>query len=967
MRNGRILLLLLLGTAAAQDAPPNGPRRVDPAWHALVGATVHVAPGNALANANVVLRDGSIVSVSQDAPPKGARTWDLTGKHLYAGLIDAYVEVDPPAHKGRHWNPKVTPRRLAREASNATAKELRELGFTAAAVTPKSGILRGQASIVALTPHDDDKSVARPRVYREALYQALAFERNRRGADGFPTAQMGAIALIRQSIIDGLVDGQPLWFDVDDELEALRADRIAREFEKPAVIVGSGLEFRRLAAIVAAERPLIVPLRFPRAPDVSSVGAENETDLRTMMTWEQAPTNPRRLADAGLTVALTTSKLKRKRFWRHVAKAIRHGLDEEQALAMLTTHPAKILGVSNLMGTVEAGKAANLVVTDGPLFERHRTIESVWIEGKHHEITPHEAEIAGTWEITAAAMPKAVATVGRQPRHGGPRAIKVKLDAGEKKAKRVRVRDKLIHFAFESGKGLVTLSGVVEGDTIDGHGTAPDGSRFAWSAARTAPPPARRPRPASSVRVPKTYGTPFGPYALDAVPGQRDVIVRGATVWTSGPQGIIENGEIEVSGGKLTYVGPARDGGDNVINAAGKHLTPGIVDCHSHTGISKGINDSGQAVTAEVRIGDVTNPDHISWYRQLAGGVTTVNSLHGSANPIGGQNQVNKNRWGAPHPTDLHFEGAPEGIKFALGENVKQSNWGDDYTVRYPQTRMGVETLMRDRFMAAREYLKGHDRRDLELEALGEILEGKRLIHCHSYRQDEILMLCRLAKEFGFKIGTFQHVLEGYKVAEAIRDHAIGGSAFSDWWAYKLEVQDAIPYNGALMRDVGVVVSFNSDSNELARRMNLEAAKAVKYGGVEPPEALKFVTLNAAIQLGIGDRIGSLETGKDADFALWSGDPLSTYSRCEATWIDGREYFSIAQDQQHREKIAAERRRLIQKLLGRKTEKEEKDEEEEEDKDPARRKRVLAWLRGGAPPEGPGCDECDRMDEEVGR
>jgi N-acetylglucosamine-6-phosphate deacetylase len=464
---------------------------------------------------------------------------------------------------------------------------------------------------------------------------------------------------------------------------------------------------------------------------------------------------------------------------------------------------------------------------------------------------------------------------------------------------------------------------------MGGDAEGPDG-RFRWHAKRTkAKPRADKEKfdPEETEEPAELY--PFGAYAIEGPPRQPDLlIVTGATLWTSGPQGIIENGEIEVRRGKITYVGAARDMAHVatavVVDASGKHVTPGIIDCHSHTGISHGINDSGQAVTAEVRIGDVTNPDSISWYRQLAGGVTTVNNLHGSANPIGGQSQTNKVRWGAQHPDDMHFEGAKPGIKFALGENVKQSNWGDTHKTRYPQTRMGVETLIRDRFTAAREYIKGAgpDRRvDLKLEALAEILQGKRLIHCHSYRQDEILMLCRVAQEFGFRIGTFQHCLEGYKVAEAIKEHALGASAFSDWWAYKVEVQDAIPFNGAIMHDVGVVVSFNSDDDGLARRLNIEAAKAVKYGGVPPADALKFVTLNPAIQLGISDRVGSLEKGKDADFAIWSGDPLSTYSICEQTFIDGREYFSLKQDKQHRAANAAERKRIIAEISKLKPEK----------------------------------------------
>ena len=347
--------------------------------------------------------------------------------------------------------------------------------------------------------------------------------------------------------------------------------------------------------------------------------------------------------------------------------------------------------------------------------------------------------------------------------------------------------------------------------------------------------------------------------------------------------------------------------------------------CHSHTGLTD-INEGGQSCSAEVRVSDAMDHTDISWYRQLAGGITTVNQLHGSANAIGGQNQVAKPRWGAPLPSDFFFEGAPDGIKFALGENPKRGNsYGGNATNRYPQTRMGVEALIRDRFTAAREYAATMERsadanaapprRDLELEALAQILSGERLVHCHSYRADEILMLCNVARDFGFKIGTFQHALEAYKVAAEVREAAIGASAFSDWWAYKVEVQDAIPYAGAIMHDVGVVVSFNSDSDELARRMNIEAAKAVRYGNLDPAEALKFVTLNPAIQLGIADRVGSLESGKDADFVVWSGDPLSTFSRPEATYVDGRRYFSLEDDAEMRARNESERRRIIQRIL----------------------------------------------------
>ena len=326
-----------------------------------------------------------------------------------------------------------------------------------------------------------------------------------------------------------------------------------------------------------------------------------------------------------------------------------------------------------------------------------------------------------------------------------------------------------------------------------------------------------------------------------------------------------------------------------------------------------------------MRIADVVDGNDVAVYRELAGGLTVANLLHGSANPIGGQNQIVKLRWGML-PDQMKFEAAPEGIKFALGENVKQSNWGDKYTTRYPQTRMGVEQIIRDEFRAAQDYEKRMNkakknpnlippRRDLELDAIVEILHGNRVVHSHSYRQDEILMLIRVADDFGFKIATFQHGLEAYKVAELIAKHGAGVSTFSDWWAYKFEVIDAIPYNGALLHDVGVVVSYNSDSDELARRLDTEAAKAVKYGGVSEEEALKFVTINPAKQLGIDKRVGSIEIGKDADFVVWSGSPLSTYSVCEQTWIDGRKYFDRDEDRAMNQEIEKERTILVQKIL----------------------------------------------------
>jgi imidazolonepropionase-like amidohydrolase len=474
------------------------------------------------------------------------------------------------------------------------------------------------------------------------------------------------------------------------------------------------------------------------------------------------------------------------------------------------------------------------------------------------------------------------------------------------------------------------MSADVGDGTLAGQGEWPDGRWFKWSATaassedeKEADDEGDASESIENVAMPSSYGA-FG--RIGAPDQPKHIFIQGATIWTSASMGTNKM-DMLVTNGKIAKVGSGLKApkGAVIIDGEGKHITPGLIDAHSHSGVSGSVNEFGQAVSAEVSIQDVLDPRAISLYRELAGGLTVAHVLHGSANPIGGQNATIKLRWGAA-PDELLIDDATQTIKFALGENVKHSNRSDRFTTRYPQTRMGVEQIIRDRFKAALEYerewkqykkKKGEipPRRDLETEALLKILRGELAVHCHSYRQDEILMLIRIADDFGFTIGSFQHVLEGYKVADAMAEHGAHASTFSDWWAYKFEVYDAIPYNGTLMHDVGVVVSFNSDSGELARRMNLEAAKAVKYGGVPEEEALKFVTINAAIQLGSDHRVGSLEAGKDGDFAVWSGSPLSTYSKCEQTWIEGRKYFDIGDDLAMRQAVAAERARLVQKIM----------------------------------------------------
>ena len=401
-----------------------------------------------------------------------------------------------------------------------------------------------------------------------------------------------------------------------------------------------------------------------------------------------------------------------------------------------------------------------------------------------------------------------------------------------------------------------------------------------------------------------------------------EILIRNATVLTAA-KGTLENTDILIQKGKIAKIGKNLKAGANAqtIDATGKFITPGIVDAHSHT-MMDAVNEFSFSVTSMTRIRDVLNPSDISIYRALAGGVTAANLLHGSANSIGGQNSTVKFKWGKP-VEDFLIADAPPGIKFAMGENVKRANSQGipGQTVRYPRTRMGVVEVMRDAFIRARDYKKSWDdfrakkikiepRKDLELEPLVEILEGKRLVHAHGYRSDEHLNLLLLADEFGFRVATLQHGLEAYKIAPEIAKRGTGVSIFADYWGYKLEAYDAIPYNAAILWKNGVVVSINSDSDERMRRLNLDAAKVMKYGGVPEEEALKMITLNPAKQLGIDKRTGSIEQGKDADLVIWNAHPFSSFARVETTMIEGETYFDRAKDMANRTALEKERQEL---------------------------------------------------------
>jgi imidazolonepropionase-like amidohydrolase len=770
---------------------------------------------------------------------------------------------------------------------------------------------------VALTDENPNRAFIKPDVF-----QHIAFETDDDDSGIYPGSLMGVIAAVRQSFFDAqhytldhadyqkqpqgrkrpefnpaLAALEPaaekknrVMFEPGSALMDDRAAHVARELGLDFCLVACGQEWRRPDLAKQTGATFIVPLNFPSLPKLPSEDDWEQITLDQLRTWDWAPENPALLRQQGLDIALTTYGLgDKKTFRKNLRAALDRGFSETDALAALTTIPAKLCGVENQLGTIEPGKLANLVIVDGEnYFDPEAKMNSVWIDGRIYSAPADETKTAESGDKTNGAKAK---------------------EEPEKNPKPPSV-------AETEAKATAPTS-----ETVSTNATAPE-------------PKAAEKKKNDALRELQKARVAHAPLeGRGAILKPKGILIQGATIWTCGPNGIIHStnkseASLLIENGKIVSVGlPARllpesSEGYEIVDGSGLHISPGIIDCHSHTAILGNVNEAGLPSTAMVRIRDVVNSETDNFYEQLAGGVTAVNLLHGSANPIGGQNCVIKLRDG-DSPEELIFTNAPQGIKFALGENVKQSNWGEKFVTRFPQTRMGVKTFIENRFVAAQQYLQDWEnfrsqggvppRRDLELEAIGEIIQGTRLIHCHSYRQDEILMLIRLMESFGVKIGTFQHVLEGYKVADEIVKHGAGGSTFSDWWAYKFEVYDAIPYNGSLMHDRGIVVSFNSDSSELARRLYLEAAKAVKYGGTPEVEALKFVTLNPAKQLQIDKFVGSLEPGKDADFAIWSKSPLDYDTVCLQTWIDGKKYFDRSLNADRVVRLKQERDDLIAK------------------------------------------------------
>ncbi len=967
----RIALLLLMlfvspfCTLAQPHFPVNGVRDERPGTWMLTNATVVTAPGIQLEGASVQIRDGKIEAVGKGLKaPKGYRILDLQGKYIYAAAIELNSSYGLPK-KGssrRNDGPQLSPARDGAYGANDAIKadqrpeavfqpdekaaaSLRKAGFGAVVTHIADGIARGTGVLVAAGEGSPNELLL-----RAPLTAHYSFNKGSSTQD-YPSSLMGSIALLRQTYLDarwyqankgklGLTDlaldgwlsaqTLPQFFEAPNKYDLLRADKIGDEFGVQYIFRANGEEYQYLDAVKATKASLVVPVNFPGALAVEDPLDARNVSLSQMKHWELAPGNLAALEKAGVTFAITQTGVESASdFWSNLRLAIEYGLSEKTALAALTTVPAQLSKSSDLLGTVEVGKLANLLITSGPLFAKETEIYDNWVKGVRYVVNemPEGRDIRGNFTVELAGETYKINIKGKAARPEG----ELQVDDSTKAKLNLDQANGFWNIWFESKgkleKGIYRFTLYSKGQDLEGRMSSPNGQETAtrWVYQQAIKVEEKKEKELKPTVVGKGYA-PFSDLGFDSLPVRETVIFRNATVWTSEKEGILTETDLVVKDGKIVAVGKkinAATYGKNVreVDATGKHLTAGIIDEHSHIAISRGVNEGTNSITAEVRIGDVLNPDDVNIYRQLAGGVTSSHLLHGSANPIGGQTQLIKLRWGVNDPEKLKFEGAPGFIKFALGENVKQSNWGDRQTIRFPQTRMGVEQVMMDGFEQARRYeaaLKlnpAATRRDLTLETLNEIRNGQRHITCHSYVQSEINMLMKVADSVGFKVNTFTHILEGYKVADKMKVHGANASTFADWWAYKMEVNDAIPHNAGLMHQVGLNVAINSDDAEMARRLNQEAAKAVMYTGVSEEEAWKMVTLNAAKMLRVDSRVGSIKVGKDADLVLWTNNPLSVSSKPVYTLVDGIIYFDAEKDEQRRKQLEAERQRLIEKMV----------------------------------------------------
>jgi imidazolonepropionase-like amidohydrolase len=958
MKKSMLLLCLFWcsTTILAQDYFPEneGVKANNNNYTAFTNAKIYVTPTEVVQKGTLLIQNGKVVSVGSNVTvPKNSIVVDLSGKSIYPSFIDVYSKfgVEQPKRKpgggraaqyeaerdGFYWNDHIMPENNAIQQfkyDDKSAKELREAGFGVVNSHIHDGIARGTGVLIALNGDGTDAN----RILDDKSAQYFSLNKSVLKKQAYPTSLMGALALLRQLYSDAdwyakgnsdtkdrsleaLIEnkGLPQIFEAKDKGHALRADKIGDANGIQYTILGGGNEFERIAEIKATNAKYIIPINFPEAYDVSDPYQAGYVSLKDMRYWNQAPSNPKVLAENGVPFSLTPYDLKSiSKFKSNLMKAIEYGLSETKALEALTTVPAQILGKTAQIGSLKAGTYANFLITSGPIFEKSTTLYENWVQGNKNSINNKDIkDIRGDYKLSVQGESYDLSITGEVAK---PK-LEVKQDTSKLKSK-LNYKDNWLTMSFATDEGSETyrmIGAVTKGAAnLSGRLILPDGTESFFTATKKADfneKDEEKSEMATPTVMPVTY--PNVGYGFTKKPEQENLLIKNTTVWTSEAAGILENTDVLIKNGKITGIGKdLGTGGATVIDGTGKHLTAGIIDEHSHIA-ALAINEAGHNSTAEVKMEDVVDPEHMGIYRSLAGGVTSLQLLHGSANPIGGRSAILKLKWGE-EADGLIYDNTPKFIKFALGENVKQSNWQS--FSRFPQTRMGVEQVFMNYFQRAKEYDTKKKagkpyRYDEEMEVLAEIINGERFISCHSYVQSEINMMMKVAEKFGFRVNTFTHILEGYKVADKMAEHGVGAGTFSDWWAYKYEVNDAIPYNAAIMQAQGVTVAINSDDREMIRRLNQEAAKTVKYGGMTELEAWKMVTINPAKLLHIDNRVGSIKEGKDADVVLWSGHPMSIYTKAEKTIIEGVTYFDLKKDKQQREAIKKERNDLVKMML----------------------------------------------------
>jgi imidazolonepropionase-like amidohydrolase len=971
MKHVSLLLLcfcMYIIAAAQETFPVNGVSDLRSDQFAFINATIVKDAQTTLQNATLVIKQGKIVAAGTNITvPKDAVIIDCKGKYIYPSFIDIFSDygvaipkssgggdffnyINSSPTKGAYgWNQSLKPETDASKlfvADNSKAGDLRSAGFGAVLTHQQDGIARGAGTLVALADEKENLAMLKDRA---AAYYSFS---TGSATQDYPGSLMGAIALLRQTYLDaqwyknsakgGTTEGTNLslqaWndnqtlpqiFDAGDKWNDLRAVKIANEFGVQYILKGGGNEYQRMDEIKASKASFILPVNFPLAVDVDDANDARIVALSVLKHWEMAPLQPGMFEKANINFALTASGLKSTGdFLANIRKAIENGLSVTKALDALTKAPATMINMYDKVGSLDAGKLANFIITSGPVFDEKTIFFQNWVQGNKYVLNENGwNDYRGNYKLTV-----------KQNNQGKTYDVEVKGKPGELSATlqsagdttkndiKLSVSGKMVKLTWSlkaDSSNLNSLSGLISNEKLwVGTGYSSTGNALSWNmqyaSAYVEKPDTAKKEEKKKDTVTAKVMYPFLGFGWTEAPKQEDMLIKNTTVWTSEKEGVLQNTDVLLKGGKIAAIGKNLNVpvtiGTKVVDGSGKHLTAGIIDEHSHIAATGGINECSQSVTAEVRIADVIDPDDVTIYRQLAGGVTSAHILHGSCNTIGGQTQLIKLRWGR-NAEDMKFTNWDGFIKFALGENVKRS-FGQNNN-RFPDTRMGVEQVLTDAFTRARDYEKlgPNKRKDLELEALVEILNKKIFITCHSYVQSEINMLMHVADTFGFKVNTFTHILEGYKVADKMKAHGAAASTFSDWWAYKMEVQDAIAYNAAIMQKVGLVVAVNSDDAEMARHLNQEAAKSIKYGNVAETDALNMNTINPATMLHVADRVGSIKVGKDADVVLWTDSPVSIYAKPEKTIVDGVVYFDIEKDKQMQQQIATERNRLIQKMI----------------------------------------------------